>query len=327
MNWRSQLRIDTIPVLLNSLNKALIYFTQRDLLEENPEPINLVWELPEALKIVRKQRPDGSWEKAGKDKDIFPPYHYSLIETFKRLRLLIDRYQFNKEHPTMAKAADFVFSCQTAEGDIRGFIGNQYATYYTGYVLSLFIKAGYGADPRVEKGMRWLISIRQDDGGWTVPFLTHEYDRKKWLRLTSRYAKPLLPDRTKPFSHMATDMVLRAFAAHTEYRKSKEARVAGVLLKSRFFKPDAYTSYQSPKYWTSFAFWWPNLLTSLETLASLGFTKDDPDIKKALNWFTENQQSDGLWKLESDKEIKRKDQEERLWVGLRVGRMLKKYYS
>jgi hypothetical protein len=326
-DWRKQLRIDTIPALLASQNKAIVYFTKCDLLDKKVQPISFVWGLPEAQKLLRKQRADGAWEKAGKIKNIFPPYHYSLVETFKRLRVLVERYQFTREHPSIPRAAEFLFSCQTKEGDIRGFIGNQYATYYTGYVLSLLIKAGYDSDTRVEKGIQWILSIRQDDGAWTVPLLTHKYDRETWLKLTSRYSEPLPPDRTRPFSHTATDMVLRAFAAHPVYRKSKEARAAGTLLKSRFFQPDAYTSYHSPKYWTRFVFWWPNLLTSLESLSLLGFTKDDSDIKKGLDWFTNNQQSDGLWKLENSKEIKTKDTEERLWLGLRVCRMFKRYFG
>jgi hypothetical protein len=122
-------------------------------------------------------------------------------------------------------------------------------------------------------------------------------------------------------------MVLRAFAAHPVYRQSKEAKAAGALLKSSFFQPDVYTSYQSPKYWTRFAFWWPNLLSAINSLSLLGFSKDDPDIKTGLNWFKENQQKDGLWKIESDKEIKVKDTEARLWLGLAICRLLKKYYG
>ena len=325
-DWRRHLRIDPIPVLLASQNKAIGFFTKRDLLNENVEPIDFVWNLPESQKILRKQQADGSWKKSGNNPAVYPPNHHSLVETFKNFRTLVEKFQFTKSHPSIPEAADFLFSFQTPEGDIRGFIGNQYATYYTGYVLSLLIKAGYETDPRTENGMQWLLSMRQNDGGWTVPFLTHEYDRETWLKLTSQYMEPVEPDRTKPFSHNATDMVLRAFVVHPVYRKSKEAKAVGTLLKSRFFKPDVYTSYQHPRYWTRFAFWWPNLLTALESLSFLGFTKVDPDIKKGLDWFMENQQPDGLWKIESDKEIKPKDAEERLWLGLRICGMLKRYF-
>jgi hypothetical protein len=325
-SWQNLLAMNPVPTLLKSGETAINYFTRRDLLDEPVEPIISIWETPEAQKLLKKQQSDGSWEKPGKTSDIYPRWHYRLVETFKRFRLLVERYQFNKTHPAMMKAAEFLFSCQTKEGDIRGFIGNQYATYYTGYVLALLIRAGYEDDSRVEKGMQWLLSVRQNVGGWTIPILTHQYDRETGYKLTSQYMKPVEPDRTKPFSHNWTDMVLRAFAAHPEYRKLKEARAAGTLLKSSFFMPDAYSSYKAPRYWTRFVFWWPNLLTALDSLSLLGFTKDDPDIKKALKWFVDNQQPDGLWKLESNKEIKARDLSEWLWLGLSIGRLLKRYY-
>ena len=326
-DWQEQLPINPVSILLESGSRAIVYFTQRDILNQPVPSLASVWELSEPQKLLRKQLADGSWEKSGKKAEVYPPWHGKLVETYKRFRILVEKYQFTRDHPAIDRVVEFLFSCQTDEGDIRGFIGNQYATYYTGYVFSLLIRAGYEADPRVAKGMRWLLSIRQNDGGWTIPILTHNYDRETGYRLTSQDMKPVKPDRTKPFSHNWTDMVLRAFAAHSAYRKSAEAKAAGALLKSIFFKPDVYASYQSPHYWTRFAFWWPNLLTALESLARLGFTRDDPDIKRGLQWFAENQQPDGLWKLESNKEISGRDWEERLWLGLSICRLLKKQYK
>jgi hypothetical protein len=325
--WQEQLPINHVPILLDSGESTLVYFTRRDILGELVPPIASVWESPQAQKLIKKQLADGSWEKSGAKAEIYPPWHYKLVETFKRFRILVEKYQFTRDHPVINGAAEFLFSCQTEEGDIRGFIGNQYATYYTGYVLSLLIRAGYEDDPRVEKGIDWLLSMRQNDGGWTIPILTRKYDRKTGYRLTSRYAETVEPNRAKPFSRNWTDMVLRALAAHSSYRKSAEAQAAGALLKATFFKPDAYSSYKSPRYWIIFAFWWPNLLTALESLVRLGFTKDDPDINRGLQWFYENQQPDGLWKLENHKEVSPRDREERLWLALSICRLLRKYYD
>jgi hypothetical protein len=327
IGWRKQFKFDAVQALLSLPNKAIVYFTKRDLLNEPVTPINTIWELPEPQKLLKRARADGRWEKQAAEKPVYPPYHYKLVDVFKTFRLLVERYAFTKEHPIIPILAHFLFTCQTGEGDIRGFIGNQYATYYTGYVLSLLIKAGYEDDAHVGKGMQWLLSMRQDDGGWTIPMLTSKFDRDGVYKLTSQYAEPVEPDRTKPFSRNWTDMVLRAFAIHSAFRNSKEAKDAGFLLKSSFFKPDNYSSYHAAGYWTRFAFWWPNLLTALNTLYFLGFTKNDPDIRKGLNWFIENQQSDGLWKLESNKEIKAKDTEERLWLGLGVNSLFKQYYQ
>lgn len=270
-NWQRQLS-QAVSTLLVSKNEAVIYFTHRDLLGETVGPIQLVWDLPESQRILRKQQANGSWPSSSKRTWIYPIDHSHLVATFKYFRTLIERYQFTQESTLIKKAAEYLFGFQTNEGDIRGFIGNQYATYYTGYVLSLLIRAGYTNDPRIEKGMKWLLEMRQDDGGWTVPILTRYFDGKTMYRLTSSYAEPFEPDRSQPFSHVCTDMVLRAFAAHTVYRRSEEARVAGELLKSRFFLPDVYSSYKAASYWTQFLFWWPNLLTAMESLSLMGFT-------------------------------------------------------
>jgi hypothetical protein len=331
--WLAQLRIDPTPTLLSSGNEAIAYFAKRDLLEQEVVPINHIWQLPEVQRILRKQQSDGSWKYTGKKTVSYPKYHYPLLQTWKIFRVLVEQYEFTKKHCAAREAAEFLFSCQTEQGDIRGMLANQYATYYTGAILALLIRAGYENDPRVEKGFRWLISMRQDDGGWTIPILTHKFDRETAYRLTSEYAEPVEPDRSKPFSHNWTDMILRAFAAHPKYRTCKEARKAADLLKSRFFQPDAYSSYKAPSYWVRFLFWWPNLVTSLDLLSLMGYSEDDPDIRKALDWLVENQSSDGLWKMtyaEGTKEsahIKNeKTKERRLWLALTIARIFRRVY-
>ncbi|MBN2238497.1 MAG: terpene cyclase/mutase family protein [Dehalococcoidales bacterium] len=322
--WRKQAK-KAVAALLKTGDTAVEYFTRTDLTGEDAGPLVKVWAMPEPQKILRKQRNDGSWKGPLKKTPVYPENHSDLVATFKAFRELVEKYRFDKESEAVEKAAEFLLSFQTSIGDIRGFIGNQYATYYTGYVLSLLTKAGYAHDSRIEEGMQWLLSMRQYDGGWTVPILTYTYDRETGYLLTSSYMEPVEPDRSKPFSHNWTDMVLRAFSVHPVYRKSAEARAAGELMKSRFFQPDVYVSYKAASYWTRFVHWWPNLLTSMESLLLLGFPKDDPDIILALGWFLDNQQPDGLWKLSYDGKSdnpKAEQSIERAWLTLRISRML-----
>jgi hypothetical protein len=325
--WKGNLR-DSITALLATKNEAVVYFIRRDLLGEEVDPIQVMWELKESQKILKKQSTDGSWTVPISKKPIYPENHAQLVATFKAFRTLVERYQFTRESVPVEKAAEYIFSFQTHEGDIRGFIGNQYATYYTGYILALLIQAGYVDDPRVEKGIQWLLKMRQDDGGWTIPILTHHFDRNTIYSLTSSYAEPIEPDRTKPFSHNWTNMILQAFAAHPVYRKSEEAKAAGNHLKSRFFQPDVYSSYRAASYWTRFIFWWPNLLTALESLSLLGFTENDPDIDKGLQWFFDNRKEDGLWDcVNVGKDAPRSEvySLERTWINLKICRMLKRF--
>jgi hypothetical protein len=326
-SWQRPLRFDPIPALLATGDEALQYFVRRDLLDEAVGPIDRLWQLPGANKILKKQQPDGSWDRSAsqkKHKDI----NYNLIETWKQFRYLIEKYGFNREDPAARSAARYLFSCQTEEGDIRGFLANQYAIYYTGAVMSLLIKAGYEDDPRIEKGFQWLLSMRQDDLGWSGPLITRDFDRETLYRLTSQFAEPVQLDRSKPFSHNWTGMVLRAFAAHSQYRKSEAARIAAKLLKSRFFQPDAYTSYQAASYWVRFQypFWWNNLIAALDSISLIDPSMDEP-METALDWLIDHQEQDGLWKatyVEGKEVNNAQSRETRRWVSLAICRVLKR---
>jgi hypothetical protein len=296
------------------------------------EPADCLWRLPVAQKILKKQQEDGSWPRAGEKKH--PAINYALIETWRYFRILVEKYAFTRENPKAQLAAEFLFACQTEAGDFRGFLANQYATYYTGAILALLIEAGYEDDPRVEKGLRWLLAMRQADGGWTIPILTHKFDGKTIYRLTSQYAEPVEPDRSLPFSHNWTGMVLRAFAVHPGYRNSEPARTAARLLKSRFFQADCYTSYQSPSYWVRFEypFWWNHLVSALDSISLIGLSKDDEQIAKAINWLVVHQEDNGLWKASYAKSPNKdretaKSQEMQLWVSLAICRIFKRLYG
>jgi hypothetical protein len=338
--WLSKFKYDPIAPLLASGDAAVIWHVRRDLLNEKKEagPVRALWDLPEVTKIIRKQQEDGSFPYPGKRHDVYPHYHYALLETWKQFRFLVDQYAFTKRHPACRRAAEFLFSCQTEAGDIRGMLANQYATYYSGAIMGLLIKAGYGRDPRVEKGLRWLLDMRQNDGGWTVPILTANLTKDEGYRLTSEHAEPIEPDRTYPFSHNWTGMVIRAFAAHSKYRRLKAVRDAANLLKSRFFEKDSYTSYQSADYWTRFQypFWWNHLVAALDSLSLIGIPRDDPDIQRGLTWLFDHQKPTGLWKHSYELKKKKKPgkggkpagvEQTELWITLAICRIVKRYYD
>jgi hypothetical protein len=330
--FHDQLKYDPIPLMLSGGDEALKYSVRRDLLGEDAGLVERLWQLPGAVKILKKQLPNGSWPRPGENKH--PAINHALIETWRQFRFLIERYGMTRAHTQVERAAEFIFSCQTEEGDIRGFLANQYATYYTGAVMALLIQVGYAEDPRIEKGFQWLLGMRQDDGGWSIPMITHKLNRATQYRLSSEYAEPLEPDRTKPFSHHWTGMVLRAFAVHPVYCDTPEARKAGELLKSRFFQPDAYSSYQAASYWVRFEqpLWWTNLLTALDSLARMGFSAQDGQIRKGLDWLREHQEPGGLWRVsyvnpgEKEKETA-KARDMKLWVSLAICKVFRRLYG
>ena len=301
--WLRQLKYGPLPPLLSSEDEVIIYFSKRDIAEKTIEPIEYIWNLPIVKKIIKKQQPDGSW-KPKKKKDPSCGVKYELVETWRHLRVLVEQYEFSRKHPVIENAAEFLLSHQTKDGNIRGILANQYTPYYMGAIMSLLIKAGYINDLRIEKGFKWLLSMRQDDGGWVIgsPGMVgiQNLSTEEMIHLTSQKdaetAKSF--DRTKPFSAAGTGMIIRAFSAHPYYRKSDEAKQAGRLLKSKFFRKDNWSSYQHPENWVRFQYpyWWNHLVAALDSLSMIGFSYEDKDIKNALNWLQEHQLPNGLWK-------------------------------
>jgi hypothetical protein len=321
--WLAELKYNPLNALEIEIEKPLQYFVNRDLLKISVEPIESLWDLPEPIRITKKQVKDGSWKYPGTMSGSVPNQNYFLLQTFRNLRVLVERYGFTTAHESIPAAADYIFSCQTEEGDIRGILGNQYMPYYHGAILALLIKAGFGADLRVIKGLEWLLSMQQDDGGWIVPTqLVPSKER------TAEYwgGAPRPPDQDKPHAHMATGMVLQAFAAHPEYCKRPETIKAGNALKGRILKPDKYNDRRAISYWLKFQypFWWTNLVSTLDSLSRLGFDRHDENINRGLDWFITNQELDGLWPTGYGSG--KMATENRRWVGLAICRILSCFY-
>ena len=318
------LKYDPIKPLLEGKNEALIFFVRRDLLGEKGLDAKDLWEIPEAVKILNRQREDGSWKYPGKLKDIYRDRRgYDQLETFRQMGFLIEKYGFNRKHPSIKKAADYLFSFQTNSGDFRGIYGTQYSTTYSPMISELLVKAGYEDDIRLLKSLDWLLQIRQDDGGWAIPLRTVN---AKFLDVV--HDKEIIePDRTRPFSHLITGCALRALSAHPKYQKMPETNHAGKLLMSRFFKRDKYPDRNAVSFWTGFSYpyWFTDLLTSLDSLSKIGFSTDEPQIETALIWFGSHQSADGTWvKLNL---LRGQDKQQYLWITLQISRIFKWYYN
>lgn len=112
-------------------------------------PASVLWALPEPQRLLRKQQADGAWRYPGGNPATTSGGNYAVLETFRSLGILVEKFGFDSSHPAIRIAAEYLFSCQTAEGDLRGILGNQYMPYYHAAILELLIVAGYAEDARV----------------------------------------------------------------------------------------------------------------------------------------------------------------------------------
>lgn len=314
---------DPLPFLLSSPSASVVFFARRDLMDENPGPVKNLWTTREVKRILARQDPDGRWRYPGGNPRIRAREDYDQLETYRQLGFCVEEFGLDRTHPGIRRAAEFLFAHQTTEGDFRGIYGKQYSPNYTAGMLELLVKTGYGEDKRVDLAFRWLISIRQADGGWAIPFRTvPKAGNPRWTDFMR--SEPIRPDVSRPFSHMVTGVVLRAFAAHERYRRMAEPRVAGSLLARRFFKADSYPDRKAPQFWekVSFPFWFTDVVSALDSLSLLGFRADDQEISNALNWLAGRQGNDGSFGL---KLLRTGDRNLRFWICLAACRVFKRF--
>lgn len=312
-------------MLVASSNAAIAFFARRDLLGCQQGDVTDLWGMREPARIVAKQTSNGSWRYPGARASLRSAENYDQIETFRQLAILVEQYGFSREHPSIELAAEFLLSFQTREGDIRGIYGNQYATTYVGAITELLVKAGYADDPRVIASLNWLLAMRQTDGGWAIPMRTLGHRYRDFLD-GERHPQPLAPDRSKPFSHLVTGMVLRAFAADSRWHAAPEITSAAQLLVTRLFKPDRYSDRRDAAYWerVSFPFWFTDVVSALDTLSRLGISARSAPISHALERLSERQYDDGTFAL---KLLRDRDKDLPWWICLAVYRSMQRWRS
>ncbi|MBD3214602.1 MAG: hypothetical protein GF311_18470 [Candidatus Lokiarchaeota archaeon] len=294
MKWINQFEYDPLEPLLEIDDDLIQYHLEKYLLDKTSTSPHFMWKSHRANEILRYQQENGSWPDKRKKQHRDINTDYELLETYRYVAQLIYFFDMDKTFTHMRKAAEFLFTTQTEEGDFRGIYGNQYAPNYSSAVLELLCRLGYHDDERVIKSFEWLLSFEQEDGGWIIPMQIPDIEKKP-IELYDE--DPIVPEKSLPFCHWVTGIVLRAFSNHPKYKHHPSAKLAGNLLATRFFEKDEYSARSAAEYWTkySYPFWWTDLISALDSLSLLNFSYDHPDIHRALDYFRKNQNKDASW--------------------------------
>lgn len=304
-----------VETLLNTGNNAVIAFTKRDLLGEEVD-IERLWTLSRVKRLLKKQQANGSWIYPNRKAVLRSPTNYNQYETYKTLAELVELYGLNKKHNAIRMVADYLFSFQTKEGEFKGIYGNQYSPNYSASISYFLMKAGYHGT-KIKESLNWLLKMRQDDGGWAIPFRTKN---EKLEALKNE--ETIEPDKAKPSSHLITGIVLRPFSLLNEYRT--KVKNAGMLLADRVFTRDKYSDRQGVEYWTKFTYpyHWTDILSTIDTLTLLGI-KNNPKINQIRQWFERHKQENGTYRVDVMAGVKYQDI--KYWITLQYLKVLKRF--
>jgi hypothetical protein len=301
--WRARLASDPIPRLLREGSPSVLARIRRDLIDDSEAPgLDEVWGYPEVKALVKKIEKDGSFAPKAPEKALGNADFASALATLRGLDRLADLgvrageggepgkdgapAKPAKPPKELLKSVDFLLSSQASDGGLAALAitdspkvpAKMPALHFQGWAISALCRVGFETDPRVEKGLQFLIERRQDDGGWA------------WRGVRTDSA-------ARPSSHLITGMVLRAFAASAARRASREARRAAELLATRFLQPDRYPDRKAPSYWEILTEprFYTDVLDALDTVTAIGLGKENSGVRTAEAYLRSRQGIDGLW--------------------------------
>lgn len=167
MTWIALLLADPSPCL-----RAL---TLRELLErpeDDPELgqlVDLRQEDPLVTALLALQNPDGWWSESDHPASHFDSPIMATAQALARLGYL----GFDCRHPSVARAADYIFSRQRQDGGwplvsyrAERDEGEGYSMIplQTALPLRALALCGYAEDPRAERAYEWLLALPRNAG-------------------------------------------------------------------------------------------------------------------------------------------------------------------
>lgn len=269
---------------------------------------------PPKTKLLAKLKPDGTWpiprnKKIAEDAGPGPPIGWTYRSLLWNLADLAD-YRTSREEGHVDAALQNLLRWQSEEGYIPGPWTDAFPLpYFNGHAAYALLRFGLEREKKVQKLLKWLVSMQRHDGGWNIPFLqdvrySPEY---KWMRIQEfiRFAKTV--DRSnidfEKFRHIpscqwSTMMVVRGLIESPRLAKSEIVKNGAEFFLDRFFKRNAHTTYYlTEDHWTILKHpaRFGSGLVALDLLTRMGYGPDDPRMEKPVSWLISSRSPDGLW--------------------------------
>lgn len=330
-DWRSVLKADPTNWLLEE-DPSVRYFTLKDLMgrpEDDPEVQAAKQNIMDSgivPEILQKQK-EAAYIKA-----------YPRFYTYKYKGLvwsLITLAELGAEStPQIKEQCEYLFE-NAQESQDGGFSMNtakktgggrvsEVIPCLTGNMVWSLIRFGYLNDPRLQKGIKWIIRfMRFNDGTEDDPQVPpYNHYETCWGLHTC---------------HMGVVKALKALSAVLTERRSQEIndtieKAAEFLLIHHIYKRSHNLNKASKPGWLKFGFplmYQTDALEILDILTELGIK--DSRMDEAINLVIAKQDDEGKWRLENNYSNDRllipfgQKSEQSKWITLRAMRVLKRY--
>jgi hypothetical protein len=332
--WGSFLKSDPVNWLLERDNPSVRHFTLVDILDrtnddsEVIETRDQIMEVGPVPKILAKQEKGGYW---GRPEDFYIRSKYKgtvwqllvLAELGadggdKRVRRACE---FILENSQDRQSGGFAYVGSKKNGGQHGGV----IPCLTGNTIWSLIRLGHLDDPRVQRGIDWIVQYQRFDDG--VERAPEGWPYRKYDNCFGKHS-----------CHMGVVKALKALAEIPEDRRNKGVRAtigsgAEYLLAHHIYKRSHDLSRISKPGWLKFGF--PRMYNT-DVLEILGIMTDldyrDKRMQEAVDLVVSKQDAQGRWKLEDtfngrfQVNIEIKDKPSK-WVTLNAMRVLKGYYS
>jgi hypothetical protein len=333
-DWKSVLKADPTGWLLEKDNPSVRYFTLSQILDkpasnfevqEAKKEIMTVGVVPQ---ILAKQNSGGYWEEP--DRFYTAKYKGTVWQLVILAELAAD-----ERDERVKKACEFILetSQERKSGGFSAWLsvtvgGGRYSGVLpclTGNMVWSLIRLGFLGDPRVQRGVEWIVQYQRFDDGEAYPPKVWPYEKA-----TSCFSKHSC--------HMGVVKALKALAEIPVEKRSTEVadtldRGIEYMLKHHIFKRSHNLSKVSKPGWLRLGFplmYQTDVLEILGILTSLGCK--DERLQEAVDLVLSKQDENGMWTLENtfngrfQVNIEQKGAVSK-WVTLNALKALKNFYE
>lgn len=333
-DWKSVLKADPTDWLLEEENPSVRYFTLSQILgkpQNNSEVQTAKKEIMltgVVAKILDKQHDGGYWEAPEKF------YTAKYKGTVWQLIILAELCADGQDE-RVKKACEFILenSQEHKSGGFSAWLsvrvgGGRYSGVLpclTGNMVWSLIRLGFLDDPRVQRGIEWIVKYQRFDDGEAYPPKIWPYE--KAISCFGKHS-----------CHMGVVKALKALAEIPAEKRSAGVvdtieRGVEYMLKHHIYKRSHNLSKVSKPGWLRLGFplmYQTDVLEILGILTSLGYK--DSRMQEAVDLVLSKQDENGRWTLENtfngrfQTSIEQKGNSSK-WVTLNALKSLKNFYG